>query len=89
MTDILSTQHPGETIRGAIEELGLIYDRQFALRIGVSAKHLCQLLAGKVPLSVPIALRIEQVTGIPAELLMRMQIRYDVAQWKLRESSLP
>lgn len=74
---------------GPLEELGLTYHKQLALRINVSTKHLCQLLAGKVPLSVPIAVRIEQVTGISAELLMTMQARYDVAKWKHREPSLP
>lgn len=37
-----------------------------AATIGVSPKHLSQIVTGKVPLSLAVAVRLEETTGVPA-----------------------
>lgn len=48
----------------------------FAKRIGVSEKHLSQILHRKAFLSPTVALSIETVTGIPAHLLLALDTDY-------------
>lgn len=43
---------------------------ELARRTGLSTKHVNQLCKGIVPMSIDIALRLEQQLGIPAELWM-------------------
>lgn len=50
---------------------------EFAERIGVSCSQVNQILKGKRPVNTEFALLTEAATGIPADLLLRMQTRYD------------
>jgi HTH-type transcriptional regulator/antitoxin HigA len=80
--------HPGEVIGDEIDAAeGVRAQRQIALRMGVSEKHLCQLLAGRVRLSAQMALRVEDALGISAELLMVLQVRYDLALLRAGQSA--
>ncbi|KRM55303.1 helix-turn-helix transcriptional regulator [Lacticaseibacillus sharpeae] len=51
----------------------------FAKRIGVSEKHLSQVLHRKAFISPTVALSIEEVTGIPAHMLLEKDMRYQLA----------
>ncbi|MFD1441496.1 HigA family addiction module antitoxin [Lacticaseibacillus hegangensis] len=57
-------------------EMYEITQRDFARRIGVSQKHLSQVLNHKAFISATVALSIEKVTGIPAKLLLRLDTNY-------------
>lgn len=64
---------PGMDINEWLVENDLTQN-EMALRLGISSKHLNQVIKGKVPLSHDLALNLEKVTAIPA--------RY----WNSRES---
>lgn len=51
----------------------------FAKRIGISEKHLSQILHRKAFISPTVALSIETVTGIPAHLLLGLDTEYRLA----------
>lgn len=68
--------HPGEIIMDEIEYMQ-ISQKEFAERIGISCSQVNQILKGKRPVNTEFALLTEAATGIPADLLLRMQTRYD------------
>lgn len=57
-----------------------ISQKDFGDRIGVSQKHISDLLKRKKFLTADLALRIQRVTGIPAEMLLGMDMKYKLAQ---------
>lgn len=57
-----------------------IPQQDFADRVGVSQKHISDLLKRKKFLSADLALRVQKVTGIPAEMLLGMDMKYKLAQ---------
>lgn len=63
----------GDFIAEWMEDEG-INAAELARRLGVTRKHVSELLSGKAPLSHPLALSLERVTGIPSR------------QWNLYES---
>lgn len=74
--------HPGEVIMDELEYLQ-IRQKDFAERIGVSASLVNQILKGKRPVNTEFAMLTEAAIGIPADLLLRMQARYD--KWKTEQ----
>lgn len=56
-----------------------ITQSEFARRIGISEKHLSQVLHRKAFISPTVALAIEKVTGIPADMLLAKDTRYRLA----------
>ncbi|MEO3782443.1 HigA family addiction module antitoxin [Actinocorallia sp. B10E7] len=74
---------PGESIREFLDELGMS-QRQLASRLGLSPKHVNQLIQGLVSLSPEVATRLELVTGMPAKLWNRLEADYQTAQQRLR-----
>ena len=69
--------HPGEIVKEELEYRG-ISQKHFAEVIDVSYTMLNDILNGKRPISTDFALMIEAATGISAELLVRMQLRYNL-----------
>lgn len=45
--------------------------KQIAERLGLSQSYVCKLLNGKQQPSLPVALRINSVLGVPLESLVR------------------
>lgn len=74
--------HPGEVIKDEIEYLN-ITQKEFAARIGLSATLVNLVLKGNRPVNVEFALLTEAALNIPADLLLRMQARYD--RWKTEQ----
>ncbi|WP_225046515.1 helix-turn-helix transcriptional regulator [Lacticaseibacillus kribbianus] len=70
----------GETSAADVIEETLALHRitqtAFAKRIGVSQKHLSQIMHHKAFVSTKLALAIEQVTGIPAAMMLELDVRY-------------
>lgn len=72
--------HPGEIILDEIEYLH-ISQKDFAGRIGVSRTLVNLVLKGKRPVTTEFALLTEAAIDLPADMLLRMQTRYD--RWKV------
>lgn len=66
---------PGATLLDTIEALGMT-QADLALRLGVTAKHVNQLMAGKAPITSETALRLEHITGVPASFWMNREKNY-------------
>ena len=74
-TKIRDLSPPGEILDEALEERGMS-GAELARRTGLSEKHVSQLLNAKVPLSMEVALQLEQVLGIPARLWNSLEFNY-------------
>jgi HTH-type transcriptional regulator / antitoxin HigA len=66
---------PGETLLELLEERGMS-QRDLARRTGLSPKHINKLLHGLVPLGADVAVRLERVTGLPANFWNRREANY-------------
>ena len=80
--------HLGGFVRREIlEPLGLsVTDAADAL--DVTRQTLSNLVNEKSALTADMALRLEKAFGVNMELLMRMQLAYDVAQVRARERTI-
>ncbi|MFE0326739.1 ImmA/IrrE family metallo-endopeptidase [Streptomyces sp. NPDC058960] len=76
---------PGSTILEFLEESGMT-QREFALRSGLSTKHLNQLIKGIVSLSPEVAERLEKVTGIKTRFWNRLEADYQSTRKRLRNA---
>ena len=66
---------PGATIREQIENRGM-KQKEFALRMDLSEKHISRLLNGQVELTHDVALRLESVLGVPASFWNNIEVIY-------------
>lgn len=75
---------PGATIREQLEERGLT-QKEFAVRMGISEKHISRLIHGDVELSQDMALRLESVLGIPAKFWNNLEAIYREKLTRVKE----
>lgn len=66
---------PGDTILDLIEERDWT-QQQLADRLGYTAKHVSQLLNGKVRLTEDTAVRLQSVLGVPVGFWLQREARY-------------
>lgn len=66
---------PGETIREQLADRE-ISQKEFALRMALTEKHISQLINGKVELTQDVALRLESVLGVPAKFWNNLETNY-------------
>ncbi len=72
--------HPGEFVREMVlEEYGLSITRAAEI-LGVGRQALSALVNGRAAMSPEMATRFEKAFGISRELLLRMQLAYDLAR---------
>jgi addiction module HigA family antidote len=69
--------HPGELLKDELE-CRKISQRSFAFKLGLSYSMFNEILNGKRPVSTDFALLMESALGINADLLVRMQTRYNM-----------
>ena len=69
--------HPGEIIKDELEDRD-ISQREFAECIGMSYSVLNELLNAHRPLTTNTALLFEAALGLPADVLMRIQTKYNL-----------
>lgn len=75
--------HPGEVLRGLyLDPLGLSVT-QAASALGVSRKHLSQVVNGQARVSTDLALRLARALGTSTSVWLDMQQSYDVWQVSL------
>lgn len=66
---------PGQTLQETIDALG-IDQRELAVRAGISAKHVNQIIKGVAPITHDTAIRLERVTGVPARMWNNLEANY-------------
>ena len=59
-----------------------------ASRLGVTRQAMSSLLNGNSGLSAEMAIRFEKAFGVKADVLMRMQTAFDLAQARLHEDAI-
>lgn len=80
--------HPGEIVRlEIVEPLGLGVSRAAEV-LGVGRPALSAVLNGRASLSPEMALRIEKAFGPRMDHLLRMQLAFDIARIRARESEI-
>ncbi len=71
--------HPGEVVKDEIEYRG-ISQRRLAEQMGISYKMLNDILNGRRPMTTATAMLLEAALGVPADSLMRLQLKYNMQQ---------
>lgn len=71
--------HPGEVLKDEIE-YRKISQRKLAEQMGISYKMLNDLLNGRRTLTISTAMMFEAALDIPADSLMRLQLKYNMQQ---------
>ena len=66
---------PGATIKEQLEDRGMT-QKEFAVRMDMSEKHISKLINGDVQLTTDVALRLESVLGIPAQFWNNLESIY-------------
>ena len=69
--------HPGEILKEEVEYRG-ISQKKLAMEMGISYKMLNQILNERRPITVETAMLFEAVMGIDSDLLIRLQMKYDM-----------
>lgn len=69
--------HPGEILRGELEEIGLSANA-FAAAIRVPANRITGILNGNRSVTADTALRLAQYFGVSADFWMNLQAAYDL-----------
>jgi antitoxin HigA-1 len=82
--EMYNPAHPGEILlEGYIKELGLSISST-ALMLGISRKHLSNIVNCKVPITPEIALKIGKCFKTSAEIWLQEQLAYDL--WHAQQS---
>lgn len=71
--------HPGEVLKDEIE-YRKVSQRKLAEQMGISYKVLNDLLNGRRTLTTTTAMMFEAALDIPADSLMRLQLKYNMQQ---------
>ena len=76
LTPFVAT-HPGEMIKDELKERNMT-QKQLTAESGIKASVLSETINGKRSVSLSVAVAIEKVLGVPADVLMNMQTQYDL-----------
>ena len=66
---------PGATIKEQLNDRGMS-QKEFAVRIDMSEKHVSKLINGEVQLTPEVAVRLEIVLGVPARFWNNLEAIY-------------
>lgn len=80
--------HVGYWLKSEIVEPVGVSVTDFAARFGVSRQALSRLLNGNASLSAHMAIRFEKAFGVKADILLRMQTAYELAQARAHEDDI-
>ena len=76
LTPFVAT-HPGEMIKDELKERNMT-QKQLAAELGIKASVLSETINGKRSVSLNVAVALEKVLGVPADVWMNMQTQYDL-----------
>ena len=77
---------PGYTIREQLEQRGMT-QKEFALRMDMSEKHISRLINGEVRLTPNVSMRLEAILGIPSEFWNNLEAIYQLKKQKAEEEN--
>ncbi len=77
---------PGETIRENMRYLGM-NQKELALRLGLTTKHLSNVLNGKDSITYETALKLETVLGPKAQFWMNLETNYQLTRARLEREA--
>lgn len=83
ITPFMAT-HPGEMIKDELKERNMT-QKSLAAETGIKASVLSETINGKRNISMNVALALEKVLGIPAEIWMNMQTQYNLDSANIAE----
>lgn len=72
---------PGATIKEQLNDRGMS-QKEFAVRIDMSEKHVSKLINGEVQLTPEVAVRLEIVLGVPARFWNNLEAIYREKTYK-------
>jgi addiction module HigA family antidote len=75
--------HPGTAFKEAFLDCIALNVTQAAQKLGITRKHLSNIIHAKAAVSPDVAKRFEALTGSSAEMWLNMQNAYDL--WMLRD----
>jgi len=73
---------PGKTIRENMKYLGMDQE-ELSARLGITPKHMSNLIHGKTALTYEIALKLEDVIGVDAKFWLKLEINYQLDKARL------
>ena len=79
--------HPGRGLKDEINFLGLTI-AEVAKGLGVTRQQLYRVIKGECAITPEMAVRLESAIGSSADAWLQMQMNYDLAQIRLRASSI-
>jgi antitoxin HigA-1 len=79
--------HPGELLKDNVDELGLSV-AEAAKGLGVTRQQLYNVINGRSAITPEMAVRLEKALGGTADLWLRMQVNYDLAQVRRRDRTI-
>ncbi len=77
--------HPGTILLDYLQDRGWT-QRELALRMEYSQKHVCELIKGKSRITTACALKLELIFQRPAHFWLSLQMNYDIATQGVTES---
>lgn len=77
---------PGATIKEQLNDRG-ISQKEFAIRMDMSQKHISRLINGEVQLTPEVAIRLEMVLGVPAQFWNNLESIYREKLIKAKEEN--
>lgn len=75
---------PGETIKENMEFLGM-NQIELSTRLGITPKHLSNIINGKSPITYETALKLETVIGPSAKFWMNLETNYQLSKTRLEK----
>jgi addiction module HigA family antidote len=79
--------HPGRLIKADLEELGISI-AEAAEGLGITRQQLYRVINGTSAVSAEMAVRLEKAIGSTADMWLRMQMNYDLAQLRNRSPAI-
>ena len=79
--------HPGELLKDNVDELGLSVAAA-AKGLGVTRQQLYYVVNGKSAITPEMAVRLEKALAGTADLWLRMQVNYDLAQVRRHDRTI-
>ena len=76
--------HPGELIKDELKERGMT-QKKLAEETGIKPSVLSETINGKRSISLNVAVALEKVLDIPADMWMNMQTQYDLDSANIAE----
>ena len=76
--------HPGELIKDELKERKLT-QKELSQMTGIKPSVLSETINGKRSVSLNVAVALEKVLGIPAEMWMNLQTQYDLDSAQIAE----